>query len=79
MSTSMLNSSIESTTHHSEDGEWALNVRNLERDKLVVEKFDFVLNAWHLPQYPGLADHKGILRHSSHWDPTSDPTGKRWP
>lgn len=42
-----------------------------------MEKFDFVLNAWRLPQYPGLADHKGILRHSSHWNPTFDPTGKR--
>lgn len=34
-------------------------------------------NAWKLPDYPGISEYKGILRHASHWDPEFDPTGKK--
>ncbi|KAL0260140.1 hypothetical protein SLS55_005886 [Diplodia seriata] len=30
-----------------------------------------------IPDYPGIKDYKGVLRHSSNWDPTVDLTGKR--
>ncbi|KAK8043209.1 4-hydroxyacetophenone monooxygenase [Apiospora phragmitis] len=30
-----------------------------------------------LPDYPGLHDFEGLLRHTSNWDPSFDPTGKR--
>lgn len=47
-----------------------------------MEKADFVLpaigrfNDWRLPDYPGVADYKGHIRHTSNWDPSFDPTGK---
>lgn len=34
-------------------------------------------NAWKLPDYPGINDYKGVLRHASHWDDSCDPAGKR--
>lgn len=34
-------------------------------------------NAWKLPEYPGLSEYKGILRHASHWDPDFKPQGRR--
>lgn len=33
-------------------------------------------NAWKLPDYPGIENYQGHLRHASNWDPTFDPTGK---
>ncbi|KAF4119238.1 putative flavoprotein CzcO [Geosmithia morbida] len=44
---------------------------------------DFVItatgrfNAFQLPDYPGIKDYKGVLRHTSNWDPEFDPTGKK--
>lgn len=64
-------------------GKWALNVRNLANGEVLHDKADFVLtcigrfNAWRLPEYPGMDEYKGILRHASHWDPDFDPRGKR--
>lgn len=29
-----------------------------------------------LPDYPGIQDYRGHLRHTSNWDPSFDPTGK---
>ncbi|PQE28472.1 hypothetical protein CJF30_00008199 [Rutstroemia sp. NJR-2017a BBW] len=46
------------------------------------EQFDVLItaigrfNAWKLPDYPGISDFKGHLRHSSNWDPNFDPTDK---
>lgn len=34
-------------------------------------------DAWKLPDYPGISDYKGHLRHSSNWDERFDPKGKR--
>lgn len=46
------------------------------------ESFDVVItaigrfNAWRPPEYPGINEYQGHLRHSSNWDPNFDPTGK---
>ncbi|OCK76331.1 FAD/NAD(P)-binding domain-containing protein [Lepidopterella palustris CBS 459.81] len=61
---------------------WRLTIRNLKTGETLVEEKDFVLtaigrfNAWHLPEYPGMSEYKGILRHASHWDPSFDLNGK---
>ena len=45
--------------------------------------FDFLItaighfNQWKLPDYPGIDRYKGNLMHSSGWDPSFDPIGKR--
>jgi len=63
--------------------EWNVTVRDLKTDTVRVETVDFVLNAigrfnsWRLPDYPGLSDYKGLLRHTSNWDPNFDIKGKR--
>ncbi|PTB55088.1 hypothetical protein M431DRAFT_116346 [Trichoderma harzianum CBS 226.95] len=63
--------------------QWLINVHDLKSDTSRVERADFVLtaigrfNAWKLPNYPGINDFKGLLRHTSNWDPTFDVTGKK--
>lgn len=62
---------------------WNVKVNNLSTGETSTQEFDFVLtaigrfNAWRLPNYPGINDFKGLLRHASNWDPEFDPTGKR--
>ncbi|KAI1289066.1 4-hydroxyacetophenone monooxygenase [Xylaria venustula] len=62
---------------------WLVTVRNLATETVFVEEADYVLtaigrfNAWRLPNYPGLNDFRGLLRHASHYEPTFDPKGKR--
>lgn len=62
---------------------WNVKVQNLSTGETLTQEFDFVLtaigrfNAWRLPDYSGIKDFKGILRHASNWDPEFDPTGKR--
>ena len=57
-------------------------VENLAANEKYTEEFDVVItaigrfNAWRLPDYPGIKDYQGHLRHSSNWDPNFDPTGK---
>lgn len=64
-------------------GEWHIAVRDLGTNALRTETADFVItaigrfNAWRLPDYPGLSDFKGLLRHASDWDPSFDPKGKK--
>jgi cation diffusion facilitator CzcD-associated flavoprotein CzcO len=63
-------------------GKWSLAVENLAANEGYTEEFDVVItaigrfNAWRLPDYPGIKDYQGHLRHSSNWDPNFDPTGK---
>lgn len=63
--------------------EWKITVRDLTSDVVRVEAADFVLsavgrfNAWRIPDFPGLSDFKGLLRHASNWDTTFDPKGKK--
>ncbi|KAI4682127.1 uncharacterized protein J4E88_005015 [Alternaria novae-zelandiae] len=62
---------------------WRVTVQNLEDETTLTETFDFVItaigrfNSWKLPDYPGLNDYKGHLRHTSNWDDSFDPTGKK--
>ncbi|MCJ1267510.1 hypothetical protein MMC22_007395 [Lobaria immixta] len=61
---------------------WDLTIKNLETTNVYREKADFVItvtgrfNAWQLPDYPGMKDYQGLLRHSSDWDPEFDAIGK---
>ncbi|EDU49394.1 flavin-binding monooxygenas [Pyrenophora tritici-repentis Pt-1C-BFP] len=63
--------------------QWSLKVQDLEKEKVTTESFDFVItaigrfNAWKLPDYPGLDEFQGHLRHTSNWDPSFDPRGKK--
>lgn len=63
--------------------QWLINVHDLTLETSRVERADVVLtaigrfNAWKLPNYPGIGDYKGLLRHTSNWDPTFDVTGKK--
>jgi cation diffusion facilitator CzcD-associated flavoprotein CzcO len=65
---------------------WRVDSINLETGASSSEEYHFVItaighfNEWKLPteqDYPGISRFKGLLRHSSNWDPTFDPTGKR--
>ncbi|KAI1781081.1 FAD/NAD(P)-binding domain-containing protein [Hypoxylon cercidicola] len=62
---------------------WNVKVNNLNTGETSIQEFDFVLtaigrfNAWRLPDYPGINDFKGLLRHASNWNPEFDPTDKR--
>jgi cation diffusion facilitator CzcD-associated flavoprotein CzcO len=64
------------------ESKWAVSIKNLKTNEVQVEKFDIFItaigrfNAWKLPDYPGIDEYDGHLRHSSNWDPTFDPTGK---
>ncbi|KAH8170329.1 flavin-binding monooxygenase-like domain-containing protein [Sarocladium implicatum] len=63
--------------------EWSITVKDLTNGAVRVERADFVLpalgrfNAWRLPNYPGLNDFQGLLRHASNWDPNFEPKGKK--
>jgi cation diffusion facilitator CzcD-associated flavoprotein CzcO len=63
-------------------GKWTISVENSETGEKHQETFDVLItaigrfNAWKLPDYPGIAEYQGHLRHSSNWDPSFDPTGK---
>ncbi|KAF7895667.1 uncharacterized protein EAF01_009629 [Botrytis porri] len=65
-----------------ENAQWTLSIENVENGETTEEQFEVVVmaigrfNAWKLPDYPGISDYKGHLRHSSNWDPNFDPTGK---
>ena len=67
---------------HENESKWHLTVQNLLTREAYVEEADFILtaigrfNAWKLPDYPGIHEFHGVLRHSSNWDPKFDPTGK---
>ncbi|KAI4650942.1 hypothetical protein J4E93_003299 [Alternaria ventricosa] len=62
---------------------WRVTLRNLKNETSSTETFDFVItaigrfNSWKLPDYPGLNDYRGHLRHTSNWDVSFDPTGKK--
>ncbi|KAK8052574.1 4-hydroxyacetophenone monooxygenase, partial [Apiospora rasikravindrae] len=65
------------------DSVWKIDVVDLQTGEQFTQTADFVLtavgrfNAWKLPDYPGLHDFAGLLRHTSNWDPAFDPAGKR--
>ncbi|KAH7067930.1 hypothetical protein FB567DRAFT_253212 [Paraphoma chrysanthemicola] len=63
--------------------QWRLKVHDLNNNVSSTETFNFVItaigrfNSWKLPDYPGLDDYKGHLRHTSNWDPAFDPSNKK--
>ncbi|KAB5582995.1 hypothetical protein GE09DRAFT_1211609 [Coniochaeta sp. 2T2.1] len=73
---------VEAVDWDATESVWRLSIRNVASGEVRVEEADFVLtalgrfNAWKLPDYPGINDYKGRLRHASHWDPSYDPAGK---
>lgn len=78
-----LNHQVEETTWDGEEGVWVTTVKNVKTGEVSVDKAEFVLssigrfNAWKLPDYPGISDYKGLLRHASNWDPSFEPKDKR--
>lgn len=75
---------VEDCAWDGEEGSWALTVRAPgDTPGSAVTKADVVVtatgrfNAWKLPDYPGLSDYQGFLRHSSHYDPSFDPRDKK--
>ena len=77
------NTRVERAEWIEEKSSWKLTVKDLVSGEVSEQSFDFLLTAiglfndWKFPDYPGLEDYKGHLRHSSNWDPNFDPTGKR--
>ncbi|OAA70650.1 Flavin monooxygenase-like protein [Cordyceps fumosorosea ARSEF 2679] len=74
---------VTETSWDPDAGKWRLTAHNSKDNQSKTLEYDFVLtctgrfNDWKLPNYPGINDFKGTLRHTSNWDPTFDPTGKR--
>lgn len=64
-----------------EKGKWQITIQS--DDGEFVDETNFLVTATghfsdpRLPDYPGLDDFKGHLRHTSDWDPTFEPAGKR--
>ncbi|KAI0882449.1 FAD/NAD(P)-binding domain-containing protein [Annulohypoxylon maeteangense] len=77
-----LSQKVEEISWDEKKSVWNVKVHNLSTGETSSQEFDFVLtaigrfNAWRLPDYPGINEFKGLLRHASNWDPTFDPTGK---
>ncbi|KAK4497848.1 hypothetical protein PRZ48_010503 [Zasmidium cellare] len=65
------------------EGKWRVETEDLTKGNRSDDQFDFVITAighfndWKLPDYPGIEEFKGHIRHSSNWDPNFDPKGKR--
>ena len=65
------------------EAKWFIQIHDLRTQQTEIQKFDILItaigrfNAWKLPDYPGVDEYQGHLRHSSNWDPNFDPTGKR--
>lgn len=65
------------------DAQWRLEIEDVSTGEKRTASYDFLITAighfndWKLPDYPGIKDFKGHLRHSSDWDPSFDPRGKR--
>ena len=70
-------------TWDEEHAQWVINLENVQTGHKTEEQVDVLItalgrfNAWRLPDYPGIDDYQGHLRHTSGWDPSFDPTGKR--
>lgn len=67
----------------SDSSQWRVNTEDLSSQRISSERFDYLItavghfNSWKLPDYPGIVRYRGTLMHSSGWDPTFDPSGKR--
>jgi cation diffusion facilitator CzcD-associated flavoprotein CzcO len=62
--------------------QWTLTIERMDTGGTFQESFDCIMTAigrfndWRLPQYPGMDEYQGLLRHASNWDPSFDPKGK---
>jgi cation diffusion facilitator CzcD-associated flavoprotein CzcO len=78
-----LSQKVEELRWDEQNSVWQVKILNLATGDVYVHESDFVFTAigrfndWKLPDYPGLKDYKGLLRHASNWDPSFDPTGKK--
>ena len=65
------------------EAKWRLEMESVLTGERSSQRFDFFItaighfNEWRMPDYPGMDRYKGLLIHSSGWDPKFDPTGKR--
>jgi cation diffusion facilitator CzcD-associated flavoprotein CzcO len=79
------NHNVEHAEWNNESGTWILKLNDLKNESGAHEttEVDIVVtatgrfNAWKLPDYPGISDFKGHLRHASNYDPAFDPKGKK--
>lgn len=76
------NSEVQGIHWDDASAKWRVTVRNSTTRQVFEDQADFVLtatgrfNTWKLPDYPGVSEYKGLLRHTSNWDPSFDPKGK---
>ena len=63
--------------------QWRLDTESTSTKERSSAHFDYLItaighfNEWKIPSYPGMEKYKGVILHSSGWDPAFDPTGKR--
>ncbi|KAK1760311.1 hypothetical protein QBC47DRAFT_427444 [Echria macrotheca] len=73
---------VEELSWDEEASVWNITVHDLSTGETRTDTADFVLtaigrfNAWKLPDYAGINEYRGILRHASHWDADFDVAGK---
>ncbi|KAG8415761.1 hypothetical protein J3458_009582 [Metarhizium acridum] len=73
---------VDSAAWDADAGKWSLRVTETKSGSLSTLEYDFIIaavgrfNDWKLPDYPGMSEYKGNLRHASNWDATFDPSGK---
>ncbi|KAF1847901.1 FAD/NAD(P)-binding domain-containing protein [Cucurbitaria berberidis CBS 394.84] len=76
-----LNSKVTKAEWSEEKAKWFVSV--VSKDGTHIDEADFLVTGTghfsdpRLPIYPGMDEFQGLLRHSSNWDPTFDPAGKR--
>ena len=76
--------SVEQSSWDPDAGQWKLTLRNVDTGVVEKDEVDFLFsaagrfNAWKLPDYPGIKEYRGTLRHASDYDPDFDATGKKF-
>lgn len=75
--------SVEDASWDQVAGRWKLILRDVDTGEIEVKEADAILsavgrfNAWRLPDYPGITQYKGLIRHASDYDPAFDTAGKK--
>lgn len=76
------NTKVQEARWNPDESKWVLTIKENSSQQIDTVKYDVVItavgrfNAWRLPDYPGINEYQGHLRHSSNWDPNFDPKGK---
>jgi cation diffusion facilitator CzcD-associated flavoprotein CzcO len=74
---------VEETTWDEKHSVWRLRIKSIKDGTRFSHEADVVLtaigrfNAWKIPDYPGIKEYKGLLRHASDWEPSFDASGKK--